>query len=411
MKLPRLAVALAAGGLALSPTSGFGFGPSTTTSPLAQIHLVVRGDDGALWHTWYDGTAWQWESIYGLPTSDASIVVSATGQLDVFMRGKDNALWHKVWSGAWGAWGNVGGALAGEPAAVSSSPGTFDVFVQGADGGLWDSHFDPAGQRWINLGGHLASAPVAVSSSTGTADAFVRGTDDAVWHASVIGSTTTAQHWETLGGRILEEPSAVSNTSGTYTADAQFDLFAQGADRALWHATRTGANPWAWESLGGVLSSRPWAAESGTTSPRPTALVKGADQRLWQWDGAWRGFGGQLAFRPAVGTLKGAVHTFAQGTDNALWHEWSGQWENLGGRLMSPPCGAPNNPWNYSHCGGNLIYAPPADFCSAFPCIPSFWTATTGYVAECNDGAYSHLGGQPAACASDFGEFRPLWAS
>jgi len=187
LKLPRLAVALAAGGLALSPTGGFGFGPSTTTSPLAQIHMVVRGDDGALWHTWYDGTAWQWESIYGLPTSDASIVVSATGQLDVFMRGKDNA----------------------------------------------------------------------------------------------------------------------------------------------------------------------------------------------------------------------------------LWHEWSGNWENLGGRLMSPPCGAPTNPWNYTHCGGNLIYiyAPPADFCSVFPCIPSFWTATTGYVAECNDGAYSHLGGQPAACASDFGEFRPLWAS
>ena len=41
------------------------------------------------------------------------------------------------------------------------------------------------------------------------------------------------------------------------------------------------------------------------------------------------------------------------------------------------------------------------------PIEVSSWATTN----ECNDGAYSHLGGQPAACASDFGEFRPLWAS
>ena len=410
MRLRRFAVALAASGLALSPAAAFGFGPSTTTFAQSQIHLAVRGDDGALWHAWYDGTTWQWESIHGLPTSDASIVVSPTGQLDVFVRGKENALWHKISSGGWGAWGKVGGLLAGEPAAVSSSPGTMDVFMQGADGALWDSHFDVTGQRWINLGGHLAGAPVAVSSATGTADAFVRGTDNMVWHASVIGSTATAQRWEQVGGPILEDPSALSNTTGTETASAQFDVFAEGTDHALWHASKTGVNPWAWENLGGQLSARPWAAESGTTRLRPTAFVEGADHRLWQWNGIWRGLGGQLAFRPTVGTLKGAVHAFVQGTDNALWHEWNGNWENLGGRLTTPPCGAPTNPWGYNHCGGNLIYVPPADFCSLFACTSSFWSATNGYVAECNDGSYSHLGGQPGACSSGLGEFRPLWS-
>ena len=410
MNLRRLATALAAGGLALSPITGFGFGPSTATSSPTQIHVVVRGDDGALWHSWYDGTAWQWESIYGLPTSDASVVLSATGQLDVFVRGKDNALWHKVWSGAWGAWGNVGGVLAGAPAAVSSSPGAIDVFVEGADGGLWDSHFDSSGQRWINLGGRLAGAPVAVSSATATSDAFVRGTDNAVWHASVIGATATVQRWEAVGGQILEEPSAASSTTGIETAAAQLDVFVEGVDQALWHAQKTGANPWAWEPLGGRLSARPSAAESGTTQPRPTALVAGADHHLWQWSGTWQDLGGRLAFRPAVATLKGAVHALVQGTDNALWHEWNGNWESLGGRLASPPCGAPTNPWGYNHCGGNLIYTPPADFCSVFPCSPSFWNATNGYVAECNDGSYSHSGGQPGACSSGFGEFRPLWA-
>lgn len=74
-------------------------------------------------------------------------------------------------------------------------------------------------------------------------------------------------------------------------------------------------------------------------------------------------------------------------------------------------CGAPQNPWNYTFCGGNLIYSPPyPDFCYYFNCIASFWQNTNGYVDECNDGTYSHSGGIQGACSKHGGELRPLYS-
>jgi hypothetical protein len=73
-------------------------------------------------------------------------------------------------------------------------------------------------------------------------------------------------------------------------------------------------------------------------------------------------------------------------------------------------CGAPANPWGYNFClgGGNVITAPPSNFCSYFPCIPSFWIYTNGYVEECQDGMYSHSGGQPGSCSYHGGNWRAL---
>lgn len=72
-------------------------------------------------------------------------------------------------------------------------------------------------------------------------------------------------------------------------------------------------------------------------------------------------------------------------------------------------CGAPANPWGYNFCGGSgRINNPPSDFCSYFTCIASFWQQTNGYVEECNDGTYSHSGGQVGSCSSHKGNKRPL---
>ncbi len=71
-------------------------------------------------------------------------------------------------------------------------------------------------------------------------------------------------------------------------------------------------------------------------------------------------------------------------------------------------CGAPANPWHYNFCAGNVIYAIPSNFCSYFPCIPSFWQSTKGYAEECVDGKYSHSGGRPGACSYHDGELRAL---
>ena len=72
-------------------------------------------------------------------------------------------------------------------------------------------------------------------------------------------------------------------------------------------------------------------------------------------------------------------------------------------------CGAPNNPWGYNFCGGSgRVNSPPSDFCNYFNCMASFWQQATGYVEECNDGTYSHSGGQKAPCSSHNGNQRPL---
>jgi hypothetical protein len=69
-----------------------------------------------------------------------------------------------------------------------------------------------------------------------------------------------------------------------------------------------------------------------------------------------------------------------------------------------------NNPWCYNFVQGNLIYNPPSNFCVYFICVSTFWTATSGYVAECVDGHYTHSGGVKGACSHNGGVSRPLYS-
>ena len=68
----------------------------------------------------------------------------------------------------------------------------------------------------------------------------------------------------------------------------------------------------------------------------------------------------------------------------------------------------PANPWNYNFLCCSLITNPPADFCTYFPCIPSF-SSGTGYVVECADGQYSRSGGVTGACSTHGGPGRTLF--
>jgi len=75
-----------------------------------------------------------------------------------------------------------------------------------------------------------------------------------------------------------------------------------------------------------------------------------------------------------------------------------------------PKCQAVNNnPWCYTFTTGNLIYRPPAAFCSYFPCISNFWNGR-GYVNECGDGDYSKSGGIQGDCSHHGGKLRPLYS-
>lgn len=71
--------------------------------------------------------------------------------------------------------------------------------------------------------------------------------------------------------------------------------------------------------------------------------------------------------------------------------------------------GVNGNPWGYDFVPGNYILQPPAEFCSYFSCIKSFWGGS-GYVVECNDGMYSRSGGRTGSCSLHKGEMRPLYS-
>ena len=98
-------------------------------------------------------------------------------------------------------------------------------------------------------------------------DAAIRGTDNAIWHSTYDGTSWAA--WESLGGVLTSRPAAVDPTS------TRADIFARGTDNALWHRTWNGTAWQAWESLGGYLTSGPAAS---TWSPtRMDLFVRGRD--------------------------------------------------------------------------------------------------------------------------------------
>jgi len=111
----------------------------------------------------------------------------------------------------------------------------------------------------------LADKPVAVSDAGGKVDAFVKGTDNALWHWGQAG-------WEKVGGVLATRPAAANR--GT-----RLDAFVQGTDNGLWHAWSTGTG-WTWEQiLGAQLSIDPASVSFG--SNRVDVFIRSPDTSLW----------------------------------------------------------------------------------------------------------------------------------
>jgi len=75
--------------------------------------------------------------------------------------------------------------------------------------------------------------------------------------------------------------------------------------------------------------------------------------------------------------------------------------------------GVDGNPWGYDFRSGNLITNPPANFCSYFPCIATFWAADDpdgGYVIQCADGDFSQSGGESGSCSHHGGDGQTLYS-
>lgn len=240
-----------------------------------RLDLVTIGQDGALWHRSWDGTAWQpWSSVGGVPTSGPAAAAPSSGRLDVFVRGADMALWQRTWNGtSWQAWSSVGGVMTSAPAAVSWSSTRLDAFARGADGSLWHRYWDGTGwQSWERVGGALSSDPGAVTWGSGRLDVFVRGVDGSLWHRAWNGASW--QPWEPLGGALATAATATSCGAG------RIDVFAVGIDDGMWWKSFNGTAWSGWTPLFGQWTSSPSAACDSTTG-MIDLFARGADGAAW----------------------------------------------------------------------------------------------------------------------------------
>jgi hypothetical protein len=142
-------------------------GPVVAWGP-NRLDAFVIGTDSALYHKWWNGSAWGpsltgYEGMGGKIISDPEVVAWGPKRLDVFVIGTDSALYHKWWNGsAWGpsltGYEGMGGKILGQPKVVAWGPNRLDVFVIGTDSALyhkwWDgSSWHPSLTGWEPMGG------------------------------------------------------------------------------------------------------------------------------------------------------------------------------------------------------------------------------------------------------------------
>jgi spore germination protein YaaH len=278
---PELWNQLAAKFSTTTPWTSIGGGltsaPEATSWGSSRADIFMRGNDGALWHTSWNGTTWaSWEPLGGLLVGDPGAVSWGPMRIDVFIRGADNALWHRALdqSGTWSGWQPLGGTLNSGADVASWGSGRLDIFVLGSDNGLWHMAWDAgAWTAWQPLGGLLTSDVTAVSWGPNRIDIFARGGDNALWHRAWDGLRWTA--WQNLGGSLTSAPAASSCSPG------HLDVFANGRDGSLWHLGWNGASWTGWGTLGGRWTSGPGAV-CRATSTSVDVFARGSDGALWQ---------------------------------------------------------------------------------------------------------------------------------
>jgi hypothetical protein len=336
------------------PRSTIGIGvaaPRPSSSPVVawganRLDTFVLGTDRALYHKWWNGSAWGpsvtgYETMGGTCTSVPQVVAWGPNRLDVFVTGVNSALYHKWWNGsAWGpsvtGYENMGGICVGDPRVVSWGPNRLDVFVLGSNRALyhkwWNgSAWGPSVTGYENMGGICLGQPEVVAWGPNRLDVFVVGTDRALyhkwWNGSAWGPALTG--YERLGGVCTSSPRAVA------WGPNRLDVFVTGTDGALyhkwWNGTAWGPSPTGFERMGGICIGEPEVASWGPN--RLDLFVIGTDSGLYHkwWNGsAWgpsltgyEAMGGVCTSQPRVVAWgSNRLDVFVTGSDSALYHKW-----------------------------------------------------------------------------------------
>jgi hypothetical protein len=197
------------------------------------------------------------------------------------------------------------------------------------------------------IGGHLIGGPAVVQTATGLA-VFGRGTDNALWWRRQ-GTNGTWYSWQSLGGVITSRPGAAA---GATLALGPVVVLARGGNGALWYKAQGSSGSWGgWHSLGGRLLAGTGPAATAVLTNLVVA-VTGTDSHVWLYGplgmqvSGFIDFGGATGSTPGIAPIGSNVVVFARGTNNALWYKTSilpignpAGWKSLDGKLTSGPAG------------------------------------------------------------------------
>lgn len=278
--------------------------------------IFAVGTNGALYHKFFDGSAWQpagsdFESLS--VDWDPSYTISATtwgfNRLDAFGLGPDKDVVHKYW-----------------------------------DGHSWQ----PNGREPESLDGHFTSGPSAVSWGPNRFDLFAVGDSGSVQHKYWTGSEWVG--WEDLGGpQFFEPPTAIS------WGPNRFDVFGVSVDGAVYHIAWDGSRWLDWQSLGGDSFIGTVGAISWGPNRLDLVVLSRNDNGYYykNWDGSrwnpdvqgWYPKQGKFASSPAVSSWgNNRLDIFGVDEEGKLLHQtWWGEgwypgpntWESLGGPIQA----------------------------------------------------------------------------
>src|SRR5207245_1764632 len=159
-------------------------------------HTVALSGRGSYWSGW--------SRMAASMTSAPAVSTWGTNRLDVFARGQDNALYHTWYDGTWHYWSRIPANMTSAPTAVSWGLNRIDVFARGSDNDLYSRTYDPTNgwQYWVRLGGNLASAPAVSTWGVNRLDVFALGQDLAAYHLWSTDGGATWNYWDRLDGSM-----------------------------------------------------------------------------------------------------------------------------------------------------------------------------------------------------------------
>jgi len=225
-------------------------------------------------------------------------------------------------------------------AAAASASAVYLAYA-GTDRQVYIRNAAAPAQAPIALGGQLVGGPALAVVPAGVLSAgpvlavFGRGTDNALWwrHQTTAGWTS----WQSLGGIISTKPAVI--TGGTNQLGV-LNVVAAGTTGHIWYRVY-GSGGWqAWAALGGpqVLPG---------TGPGGGFAITGANEQVYLFGrtgtaNGYADFGGLSTASPGTAAIPAGLVVFARGTDNALWSRPSalpigpsGPWQSLGGVLTT----------------------------------------------------------------------------